>query len=296
MADEKKTNRKTDANRDPITGAPGSHPVGTGVGAAVGGAATGAAIGSVAGPVGTVAGIIGGAVVGGLAGKGIAEKIDPTREDAYWRENHATQTFGRERPYDEYSDAYRTGYTGYDRYGRQGRTFEDSEADLRREYEQNAKSSTLGWTEARAAARAAWHRVRGNSQTLVGYEVQDSSNTKIGTVNNLWVNDNGQPTFLGVKTSWVLGKNHIVPAQSATVNDASKVVRLPFAEEKIKDAPTFEAGGDLSDTDERTICSYYGVPAPSSAEDTGTAARFETDSGKLRQGAQPYEPKERSRR
>ena len=35
--------RGTDANRDPITGAPGAHPVGTGVGATGGGAA-GAAI------------------------------------------------------------------------------------------------------------------------------------------------------------------------------------------------------------------------------------------------------------
>jgi hypothetical protein len=41
-----------DANRDPITGAPGSHPVGTGLGAAAGGMAAGAAAGSVAGPAG----------------------------------------------------------------------------------------------------------------------------------------------------------------------------------------------------------------------------------------------------
>src|ERR1051325_7144059 len=65
--------RKTagrDANRDPITGAPGAHPVGTGLGAAAGGAATGAAIGSVAGPVGTAAGIVVGAGAGGVGGKG----------------------------------------------------------------------------------------------------------------------------------------------------------------------------------------------------------------------------------
>mgnify|MGYP003391712891 CR=1 FL=1 len=27
-----------------------------------------------------------GAIVGGLAGKGVAEMVDPTAEDAYWRE------------------------------------------------------------------------------------------------------------------------------------------------------------------------------------------------------------------
>src|SRR4051812_26680344 len=67
-----------DANADPITGAPGAHPVGTGIGAAAGGIAAGAAIGTVAGPIGTAIGAAVGAVVGGLAGKGVAERIDPT--------------------------------------------------------------------------------------------------------------------------------------------------------------------------------------------------------------------------
>ena len=86
---------KPDANPDPITGAPGSHPVGTGVGAALGGAAAGAAAASVAGPVGTVVGAAVGAVVGGLAGKGVAEAIDPTVEDAYWRENFKRRPYVR---------------------------------------------------------------------------------------------------------------------------------------------------------------------------------------------------------
>lgn len=293
MAEEKKIYRKTDANRDPITGEPGAHPVGTGVGAAVGGAATGAAVGSVAGPVGTVAGIIGGAVIGGLAGKGIAEKIEPTREDAYWRENHPGQTYAGNRPYEDYREAYRTGYTGYDRYGRKGRTFEESEADLRRDYEKLPSASKLSWAEASAAARAAWHRVYRNSKPLVGYEVQDTSNTKIGTVHNLWVNDSGTPTFLGIKTAWILGETHVVPVENATVNDQSKVVRLPYAEAKIKDAPTFDSDAELSDADEREIYSYYGVSAPGN---TGTQPRFEAESGKPRQATPPYEPKERSRR
>ena len=87
----KETTTRTDANRDPITDAAGSHPVGTGVGALAGGAAAGAAAGTVAGPVGTVVGAAVGAVAGGLAGKGIAEQIDPTVEDAYWRDNYSSR-------------------------------------------------------------------------------------------------------------------------------------------------------------------------------------------------------------
>lgn len=77
----------SDTNPDPITGAPGAHPIGTGLGAALGGAAAGAAVGTVAGPVGTIIGAAAGAIVGGLAGKGVAEVVEPTRESAYWREH-----------------------------------------------------------------------------------------------------------------------------------------------------------------------------------------------------------------
>src|SRR3954468_15244107 len=100
MADDRDTTRRTDApadaNPDAITGAPGSHPVGTGVGAAAAGAA-GALAGSVVPGVGTaIGGAVGavvGAVAGGLAGKGVAESINPTEEDAYWRENHNTRPY-----------------------------------------------------------------------------------------------------------------------------------------------------------------------------------------------------------
>jgi len=131
-ANPNKTEKKA-ANRDPITGAPGAHPVGTGVGAVAGGAAAGAAIGSVAGPVGTAAGIVAGAVVGGLAGKGVAEKIDPTVEDAYWRDNYRTRGYvDKNAAWESYGPAYRTGYEGYSRY--RGKRYEDVEADLRRDY------------------------------------------------------------------------------------------------------------------------------------------------------------------
>lgn len=147
-----------DANRDPITGAPGAHPIGTGVGAALGGAAAGAATGTVAGPIGTVVGAAVGAVVGGLAGKGVAEKIDPTREDAYWRENFTSRPYvGKDDHYDDYGPAYGYGVSAYTRYPDQD--FEDVEADLSRDWERSRGASTLGWDRARDATRDAWARV-----------------------------------------------------------------------------------------------------------------------------------------
>jgi hypothetical protein len=160
MNNTKKEFDKTDKSRnpDPITKAPGSHPIGTGIGAVAGGAAAGAAVGTVAGPVGMIAGAAVGAVVGGLAGKGVAEVVNPTVEDAYWRENHSRQPYAKGRSYDDYGPAYRTGYEGYALYGAKGGTFEDREVELRRSYE--VTQPKLAWNEARPASRAAWQRFR----------------------------------------------------------------------------------------------------------------------------------------
>src|SRR5437764_11251617 len=102
-----------DANPDPITGAPGSHPVATGVGAAAAGAA-GAAIGSIVPGIGTaIGGAVGavvGAVGGGYAGKAVGEAIDPTGTDDYWRENYKTRNYVKtDADYDQYRPAYQCG-------------------------------------------------------------------------------------------------------------------------------------------------------------------------------------------
>ena len=53
MTNDRRVN--PDSNPDPITGAPGAHPVGVGLGAVAGGIAAGAAAGTLAaGPLGTL--------------------------------------------------------------------------------------------------------------------------------------------------------------------------------------------------------------------------------------------------
>jgi phage tail tape-measure protein len=163
MKDTNDTNKvlnKGDPSRNPdlITGAPGSHPIGTGLGAVAGGAAAGAAVGTVAGPVGTIAGAAVGAVVGGLAGKGVAEAVNPTAEAAYWRKNHAGQPFAKGRSYEDYDLAYKTGYEGYAERGENDGTFEDRESELRKRYE--ATGSKMAWLDARPASYAAWKRLQ----------------------------------------------------------------------------------------------------------------------------------------
>jgi GNAT superfamily N-acetyltransferase len=107
-----------------------AHPVGTSVGGAAG-AATGAVIGTaVGGPgVGTLVGAAVGAVAGGLAGHGIAEGIDPTVEDAYWRDNYKSRPYVQSNSsYEDYQPAYRYGWESRGQYA--NRTWDQAENDL----------------------------------------------------------------------------------------------------------------------------------------------------------------------
>ncbi len=174
MASKRDPEKKVDVpprgnrNPDPITNAPGSHPVETGIGAAVGGAATGAAVGTVAGPVGTAIGAAAGAVAGGYAGKGIGEMIDPTTEDNWLRENFSSRPYAKHgRPFESYHSAYRYGAEAEAKH--QGRRFEDLEHDLERDWHHVKDRAAMNWHEAKEAVRDAYNRsgeIRRGRQTV----------------------------------------------------------------------------------------------------------------------------------
>jgi hypothetical protein len=149
--------KQASENRDPITGAPGAHPVGTGIGAAVGGAATGAAVGTVAGPAGTLAGAAVGAILGGWVGKAVAEGVDPTAEDEYWRDNYLSRPYAVNGRYEDYGPAYRYGVNVYRSFP--DRSFDSMEPELSRHWPQSSEGSTLDWERAKHATRDAWDRV-----------------------------------------------------------------------------------------------------------------------------------------
>ena len=153
-----KTNMGGPANRDPITGAPGAHPVGVGAGSAGAGAA-GAAIGGImGGPIGAVVGAAIGAVAGGLGGKAAAETVNPTVEDSFWRDNYITRPYAQEdKTYDHYQPAYKYGWESRMMHG--GKRWTDVESDLERKWNSARGGSNLGWNDAKPAARDAWDRL-----------------------------------------------------------------------------------------------------------------------------------------
>jgi phage tail tape-measure protein len=153
----------TGANRDPLSGEVGAHPVGVGLGAAAGGMAFGAAVGTIAGPIGMAVGALVGAVAGGLAGKGAAELIDPTAEDAYWRANYTSRAYATPRDaYEDWAPAYAYGMAHYNR--NVDRSFDDMESQLERGWTDARGPSSMEWTRARLAAYDAWEHARAHDR------------------------------------------------------------------------------------------------------------------------------------
>lgn len=136
----------------------GAHKPGTVIGGVAGAVAGGAAVGSMAGPIGAAVGAGIGATAGVYAGKGIADLINPTYEDDFWRMSW------KDRPYIEggftydrdYGPAYRYGVDAYLRNPE--RRYDEIEPELSSGWAQSRGGSRLDWEKARAPARDAWER------------------------------------------------------------------------------------------------------------------------------------------
>jgi hypothetical protein len=144
-------------NADPITNAPGSHPIETGIGAAAVGAASGMVIGAVTGPVGAAIGAAVGAVAGGYAGKGVGEMIDPTTEDNWLRDNFASRPYVQEGDtFEKYQPAYRYGAVAESRYGADD--FDTIEEDLESDWHSQADRPVMPWNHVRGAVKDSYER------------------------------------------------------------------------------------------------------------------------------------------
>ena len=132
--------------------------------AGIGGAiAAGAVAGSAAGPIGTAVGAAVGAVAGGLVGKGIAERVNPTAEHAYWRQNYKSRPYANTaKSYDELAPAYQYGWESRVRYS--GKRFDDIDSSLQNEWQNARGACPLNWEQARPAARDAWDRIDSGSK------------------------------------------------------------------------------------------------------------------------------------
>lgn len=149
---------KNPANRDPITGEAGSHPVGTTLGAAVAGTA-GAIVGSIAGPVGIVVGSALGVAAGGATGHNAAEAMSPTQNvdiEPYLKQSFADRPYATHGEYDDFRPAY--AFAARERSALESpRRWDDNlETELRARWEAEPATADQRWEDVSSAVRDAW--------------------------------------------------------------------------------------------------------------------------------------------
>ena len=116
-----------------------------------------------------------------------------------------------------------------------------------------------------------------NFTDLFDYTVVDQSQESLGTLHSMWNNQQtGELEFLGVKTGWLFGSNHVVPAEQAQIDESARTIQVPYLVAKIKDAPSVEAAATISDEQEAEIYRYYGLSQGTTA--TATTGTRSTES------------------
>lgn len=118
---------------------------------------------------------------------------------------------------------------------------------------------------------------------LFDYDVFDSSGTKIGSVDHVWVDDSTEKLeFISVKTGWLFGKTHLIPTAKSEIREHS--ISVPYPESQIKEAPSFAADQELSPTDESAVYSHYGDQRPVDESPSGMTGADSVGSGRTNVG------------
>ncbi|MDQ4037992.1 MAG: PRC and DUF2382 domain-containing protein [Actinomycetota bacterium] len=97
-----------------------------------------------------------------------------------------------------------------------------------------------------------------NVNQLRGATVQDSSGAKIGTVEQIYLDDNsGQPTWATVRTGMFGSKESFLPLEQASFSEGA--VTVPVTKDQVKGAPQVESDGHLEPNEEAELYRYYGL-------------------------------------
>ena len=91
--------------------------------------------------------------------------------------------------------------------------------------------------------------------SLEGYQAYDVYYEKIGKVDDLFVDEEDQPKYVGVKPGFLDTRVSLIPIELVRVNDKRKLVEV----EVIKEGPSFIDDREITLDFERRVLDYYRV-------------------------------------
>src|SRR5215218_10468170 len=108
-----------------------------------------------------------------------------------------------------------------------------------------------------------------------GYEVYDRNGEKIGKVDDLFVDENDQPEYLGVKMGFLgLEGTSLIPWELTRADEQGRRIEVSVEKAQVKEGPSFNDDEDITPQYENEVRSHYGVGGSSqeSAEPTNRGA------------------------
>ena len=111
-----------------------------------------------------------------------------------------------------------------------------------------------------------------------GYEVYDRNGEKIGKVDDLFVDENDQPEYLGVKMGFLgLEGTSLIPWELTRVNGEGHRIEVSVEKAQVKEGPSFNDDEDITPQYENEVRSHYGLGAMQGAADRGAYGDYYAD-------------------
>ena len=91
------------------------------------------------------------------------------------------------------------------------------------------------------------------------YTVYDIDYEKIGKVDDVFVDENDQPRYIGVKMGFLDIRLTLIPVELIRVNDRRRLVEVAASKAVVKEGPTFADDRELTPEFEQWVLDYYEV-------------------------------------
>ena len=123
---------------------------------------------------------------------------------------------------------------------------------------------------------------------FAGYEVYDQSGSKIGKVDDLFVDESDQPEYIGVKMGFLGMSSTLIPWELVTPDESSGSLTVATDKETAKNGPAFDDDREITPEFESQVYSYYGLQSASGSEGSGSYGSYyseqSTDAGTIGPG------------
>jgi len=113
---------------------------------------------------------------------------------------------------------------------------------------------------------------------FAGYEVYDQSGSKIGKVDDLFVDESDQPEYLGVKMGLFGTSSTLIPWEAvSSTDDQGREVTVATDKETAKNGPSFDDDREITPEFENEVYSYYGLQRSGTTEESGSYEAYQSE-------------------